>query len=339
MKLRVLPVALVVAASGVVPVLVAAAPATGATAIEYGLVDLGNLGHGVSAGYGINPAGEVVGQSWLNNVFTFRCGKHTCEFTQNDPFSWANGTIHDLGTFNADSESEAYAVNAAGDVVGGSNNEAFLVHDGTMTNLGAGDATGINDNGQIVGTSGGAFEINGGTRTTLPALSTYGGGSITSATGINDSNQAVGSSDDATGESHAVLWNDGQLTDLGTLGGSQSAAYAINNVGQVTGWAHTSSEATDVFLWSNGTMTDLGTFGLDPVGQAINDNGQIVGESSTGAWVWSNGVFQNLNNLIPANSGFTLTNATAINDNGQIVADGTNNTTGQQHAFLLTPTG
>ena len=33
-------------------------------------------------------------------------------------------------------------------------------------------------------------------------------------------------------------------------------------------------------------------------------------------------MFQNLNNLIPPGSGFTLDNATAINDNGQIVVSG-----------------
>ena len=61
----------------------------------------------------------------------------------------------------------------------------------------------------------------------------------------------------------------------------------------------------------------------------------IVGQSSLGAWIWSGGVFQNLNNLIPPGSGFTLDNATAINDNGQIVASGSN-AQGQEHAFLLT---
>ena len=35
-------------------------------------------------------------------------------------------------------------------------------------------------------------------------------------------------------------------------------------------------------------------------------------------------MFQNLNNLIPPGSGFTLDNATAINDTGQIVASGSN---------------
>ena len=42
-----------------------------------------------------------------------------------------------------------------------------------------------------------------------------------------------------------------------------------------------------------------------------------------------------LNNLIPANSGWLLQQATAINDQGQIVGYGTLN--GQSEAFLLTP--
>jgi probable HAF family extracellular repeat protein len=93
-----------------------------------------------------------------------------------------------------------------------------------------------------------------------------------------------------------------------------------------------------IFLFSNGKMTDLGTFGLDPVGEAINNHGVIVGQSGNGAFVWSAGSFQALNNLIPAGSGFTLNDATAINDNGQIVANGYN-AIGQTHAFLLTPSG
>jgi probable HAF family extracellular repeat protein len=207
-----------------------------------------------------------------------------------------------------------------------------------MSDLGPGGASGINDFGEIVGgTSQHAFLISGGTRTTLPDLSSYGGG-ISGASSINNNHQIVGGSDNAQGYGHAVMWSNGTITDLGTLGGTQSTAYAINDLGQVTGWAHTASEATHLFLYSGGKMTDLGTFGLDPVGEAINNNGVIVGQSGNGAFVFNGGAFQSLNNLIPPGSGFTLNDATAINDNGQIVANGYN-TTGQTHAFLLTPTG
>jgi probable HAF family extracellular repeat protein len=232
--------------------------------------------------------------------------------------------------------SEATAVNVNGDVVGGSNGQAILVHDGKLTSIGPGEAFGINDSGEIAGdTSQHAFLFGGGKMTTLPDLSSYAGG-LSGATGINNNNQVVGGSDTAQGYDHAVMWTGGTITDLGTLGGTQSAAYAINNLGQVTGWAHTASEATHVFLWSAGRMADLGTFGLDPVGEAINNHGVIVGRSGNGAWVWGSGTFQNLNNLIPAGSGFTLADATAINDRGQIVTNGYN-ATGQTHAFLLSP--
>ena len=43
------------------------------------------------------------------------------------------------------------------------------------------------------------------------------------------------------------------------------------------------------------------------------------------------------NSLVPANSGFTLATAVGVNDDGQIVVNGYSNTTGQNHAFLLTP--
>ncbi len=47
------------------------------------------------------------------------------------------------------------------------------------------------------------------------------------------------------------------------------------------------------------------------------------------------GVLQDLNNLIPLGSGFTLDSAYAINDKGEIVGIGFIN--GQQHGFLLRP--
>ena len=52
--------------------------------------------------------------------------------------------------------------------------------------------------------------------------------------------------------------------------------------------------------------------------------------------VWTpSGGMQDLNSLIPANSGWVLINANAINNTGQITGYGVKD--GHNHAFLLTP--
>jgi probable HAF family extracellular repeat protein len=75
---------------------------------------------------------------------------------------------------------------------------------------------------------------------------------------------------------------------------------------------------------------------------AINDSGAVVGWSyladqyTQHAFVWTNsGGIQDLNSLIPSNSGWVLNFATAINASGEIVGNGILN--GFFHGFLLTP--
>jgi probable HAF family extracellular repeat protein len=72
----------------------------------------------------------------------------------------------------------------------------------------------------------------------------------------------------------------------------------------------------------------------------INDESQVVGWSSTSTgaqhgFIWDDGVLSDLNDLIPADSGWTLARATAINDRGQIAGIG--DVKGRRAAFLLTP--
>ena len=121
-----------------------------------------------------------------------------------------------------------------------------------------------------------------------------------------------------------VLWHNGTVTDLGTLGGATFIqAISINNNGQIAGTVFTGG-TSEGFSSSNGTITNLGGF----LAASINDNGVMVG----GPQIDSGGTVQNLNDLIPAGSGYQIQDATAINDNGQIVANTTSN-----HALLLTP--
>ncbi|MHB1158311.1 MAG: DUF3466 family protein [Phycisphaerales bacterium] len=239
-------------------------------------------------------------------------------------------TLTDLGTLG-ESYSQALAINDSGQVVGDAFTPGdaansvflFLYSGGTITNLGiplggsgfSQSLYGINNSGQVVGGTYPipytgeapyrAFLYSGGAMTNLGSLGgRYG---YSQASGINDSGQVVGySSTDS--DNHAFLYNGGAMTDLGTLGGRQSEAYGINNSGQVVGGAATTGDtAYHAFLYDGSTMTDLNSmispssgWTLDKA-TAINDSGQIVGNSSTDsdthAFLYSGGAMTDLGTL------------------------------------------
>ncbi|HTB62802.1 MAG TPA: hypothetical protein VK737_04360 [Opitutales bacterium] len=128
---------------------------------------------------------------------------------------------------------------------------------------------------------------------TLTALGTLGGGN-SSAVAINDAGQVVGSADTAevipadqqrgrrggyakhTNYSHAFLYTDGKMQDLGTLGGNESSAKTINASGQIIGTANSLPYGGwHAFLYTDGKMTTLA--GGIAIVIGLNDSGQIVG--------------------------------------------------------------
>jgi probable HAF family extracellular repeat protein len=126
------------------------------------------------------------------------------------------------------------------------------------------------------------------------------GGTYSYATSINNNGQIAGGSG-TTGDaaSHAFLYINGIMTDLGTLGG-HSYAYGMNNNGQVVGASYTAGDAAlHAFLYSGAVMIDL-------------------------------------NSLIAPASGWELVSADDINESGQITGTGFIND--EAHAFLMTPT-
>ncbi len=225
-----------------------------------------------------------------------------------------------------------------------------------LTNLGTLGSTrsavtnGLNDSGQVVGssyttyTTGNAAQhafisaANGGSLTDLGTL----GGIHSGATGINNNGQAVGfanTTGDATSHTFISTANGGSLTDLGTLGGTYSQAFGINNSGRVVGYSGTTSGVQHAFISAvnGGSLTDLGTLG-GTFSQAfgINNNGQVVG--------WANNTINEQHAFISAANGGSLTDlgtlggsisqALGINNSGQVVGYSyiTGNTA--YHAFI-----
>jgi probable HAF family extracellular repeat protein len=93
------------------------------------------------------------------------------------------------------------------------------------------------------------------TQLQITDLGTLRGGTYSHAFGINERGQVVGRADTASGEEHAFLWEDGEMTDLGTLVSDQSydldqsLAQSINDRGQVAGWSSTASGHSHAVLW------------------------------------------------------------------------------------------
>lgn len=192
-------------------------------------------------------------------------------------------------------------------------------------------------------------------------LSLLPGDTVGFALYINDNGQAVGMSGTCANTqlpplaagAHAVLWENGTVTDLGNLGGIGNpalpgvgnAAFGINNRGQVVGTSALAGNTTHhAFLWNwEKGMQDLGTLPGDvfSAGLGINDKGEVVGPSldATGnprPWLWKNGVMTDLNTLVPADSPLHLLLASSINDRGQIAGFGVDGS-GNIHGYLASP--
>ena len=242
------------------------------------------------------------------------------------------------------------AINQSGDIAGVSGTDGLdhvvLWQNGTMIDVGTpygegGPESGpgvraINDRRQIIGWGWARNKTDSGTvDTTYGFVWENGTMSVLDPLGRqghpednNNLGQVVGDWELSWGSAeHAFLWQNGKMTNLGTLRGFRAAsdATAVNNRGQVIGIS-CSANSGHAFLWQNGKMTDLGTLGGDQVYPfAINDAGQVVGSSNTKsgadaprrAFVWQNGKMTILPTL---NAGYAYQNyPVSINGRGQIV--------------------
>ena len=213
-------------------------------------------------------------------------------------------------------DSEPVAINANNQaVMNVSSGERFIVHDldnDSVTDvypISSDDtisAAAINDSGNVAGTSGtDAFlwSYKTGNMTLCGNLCDDQEDGSSVATAINNGNQVVGYATNDDGEYRAFLWDNGAMTDLGTLGGDNSWALAVNDNGVVIGYSETGetyeagSLETEIYhacAWYdgkiydlgvitdyvNGDDTDLGDYPVS-VGVAINNGNRIMGNSYT----------------------------------------------------------
>ena len=189
------------------------------------------------------------------------------------------------------------------------------------------------------------------TASVLPAMSAnikdlgpLDGDSISVGLGVNASGQVVGYSlapANLDFRDRAVLYSNGRIIPIATLGGSRNSANAINASGQVVGYSFTTASQLHAFLYSGDRVIDLDTLGSSygSYARAINDSGQVVGywrDAPSGfggnnahAFLYSGG---RMIDLLPANP---ASDATGINASGQIVGSAYITGKAGQHAFLF----
>lgn len=205
--------------------------------------DTGTLYGGDTVAWGVNAAGQAVGES-LDADGNSRA------------FLYSGAGIVDLGTLGG-ATAQARGINNAGTVVGGAQPgpdfpndgaHAFLYSGGVMTDLGTlgggfSWANAVNEAGQVAGYS-----------------------LLAGDTGF-----------------HPFLYSGGVMLDLGSLGGDYAEARALNEAGLVVGLASLPGFGfSHAFLYADGSLQDLnllaeglGDFTLtEAVG--INGQGQII---------------------------------------------------------------
>ena len=152
-----------------------------------------------------------------------------------------------------------------------------------------------------------------------------------------------------------TLWENGKTRKLNNLA---LEPVAINDAGLIAGYVQRGIETVEAepraasytapAVWQNGRETQLVTgqaFDSHAV-HALNRQGQVVGDTNAGAFVWQAGKMLFLSSVLPPTQNWKQSTATGINDRGQIVGSNTLQEPSTQerhvidivsHAFLLTP--
>jgi len=200
-------------------------------------IPVGTLGGDGGISFGVNDAGDVVGQAeTTGNAASHAFLRHA-------------GALQDLGTLGG-RNSAARAINATGVVVGSSEvvpgnprTHAFVWAKGRMTDLGTfggpgSQALAVNSRGHVAGSA--EFRGKGhparaflwdGRRKVM--LGTVGGDSV--ATGITDDDVVVGQSQkNVHFPPTGWVWADGRMTALDDISDARQQGYSVEHVAGVT---------------------------------------------------------------------------------------------------------
>jgi probable HAF family extracellular repeat protein len=319
------------------------------------LLDLGTLGgpnssvawnvkntEGIIAGISQTADPEPRGEFWSSAAFY--SGPFTVGFI-NLGFVWEQGQMRGLPNFPGGNNGFATGANNLRQVVGWAENDfqdpacvspQVFQFRPAMWSLGPPDQ--IQELPLILGDSSGA------------------------ATAINDNGQIVGISgicDQAVGRhtaKHAVLWENGGVTDLGNLGAQWwNTPTAINQRGDVVGFAgdpaFVEGDILHAFMWTreDGIRPLKPLKGRTPIhvdseAYGINERRQVVGVSCDAdfvdcrAVIWDHGNTPTDLNEVKGGFSARLESAKDINDNGEITGraiDASNVRT----AYLAVPVG
>ena len=309
------------------------------------IIDLGVQNGDFSHGFAINSESQVTG--WTGNP------KNPNQPGIPAPFLWTQGVMQVLDIPGNYRYGQGFDLNCRDEVVGtlydGTVDLAFIWIAGVPQKLPwSGDAAfgrSINDCGLAAGDAGRpanntkAYCSPAGNLIPIQPTPPHvlPSDRYCRAYGINSAGKIVGGSD--TGQPifypvayaqpvpgmNAVQWDKGTVQDLGTLQPNEgSEAYGINDKGQVLG-----RSGNHAFLWAGGVMHDLGP----GAAYNINNLGYVIGD----IFLWHNGTRTPLANLLPANSGWQITEGRDINDAGEIVGTGVHAPGASPHAFLMYP--
>jgi probable HAF family extracellular repeat protein len=263
----------------------------------------------------INNRGQIVGSMAVNGT------PHA--------FLWEDGTFTDLGLAGS-----AVDISNNGAIVGnycaGGVCQGFLLQKKRLTGLGTFSPSGVNSRLQIAGNapaSDGQIHAFLWQKGAARDLGTLSGTNSSRANGINEAGQIVGVAISPLNfASRVFLYDHNVMRDLSILGNASS----INNRGEIAGFLLPPTLMYEAFSWDNGTTTHLPGSGQFITANALNDEGQIVGQSATpntkNALTWIDSQLYFLNSMVDrtAYPTLTVTNAYAINSQGAILALGCN---------------